>query len=299
MGVSRSYVELIFRHKFVLILPIVIAFTAGTMLALQAPRKYVANASVWTDTRVPAESTVGTTGGLNPPSAGRAALLTQLLSTRAFLLNVVNVSPLAAEYRNSDPVSRNALLGEVSSSAWVATPGPQLLALTVTREDPDEATGLASAILQEFERAEVDEATTRAIAQLEFDRRRMDAAQQLAEESDSDATQDLYAEAAAAFNQSTLNLAAVESSGLRVVDAPDTAEPQARKKTVVFGAAGGLLAGLTLSLIALILLMVRDRSLRAEDHVTAAGFELAGSVPDAGRRRRGSEEEPSEEKVGL
>lgn len=281
---SRTYVEAFFRHKYLLILPIVLGLVVGTTLAFLAPRKYVSNASFWADTRVPLESTMGTTGGQSWPSSGQAALLQQFLNTRSFMRSVVEVSPLADEYLAADTLTADRLMTTVAGEIAVSTPGPQLVIVTVTRTDPEEAKGLASAVLTQFEEAQIAQTVTRAKAQVEYDRQQLASARRALDRSDNDQTREQYAAALAAFEASTAAVAGAESSGIQVVDKPDLALPQARLTTIVFGAAGGMLAGLTLSVLALILLMTRDRSVRGEaDAHDALGLEVVGSIPQVKR----------------
>jgi uncharacterized protein involved in exopolysaccharide biosynthesis len=277
---ARSYLETFFRHKYLLMLPVVLGFVVGAFFAFQVPRSYVAGASIWADTNVPDPTTVGTTGGQTPPSAGQAALLTQLLATRSFMQSVVETSPLAQEFGQMDQLQADQLIGEVASTISVATPGPQLMTVSTKRKDPAEAIGLASAVVTQFEQAQGQELTNRAKAQVQYDKKRLEAAQQaLRDAPRSDAIQSLYAEAAKAYSASTLNLAALQTSGVRVLDEPTGAYPQARRKVLLFGAAGGLLAGLTVALLGLILLMARDRAVRGEDDLESLGLELGGTLP--------------------
>jgi uncharacterized protein involved in exopolysaccharide biosynthesis len=285
---GRTYLETFLRHKLILILPVLVCLVVGTALAFRAPREYVAGASLWADTRVPEISTVGTTGGQSPPSAGQATLLMQLLGTRTFTEAVAQVSPLADDYNRADPISAASILAGIRGSATVLTPGPQLMTLSVMSHDPDEAIGIARAIVEQYNLALVDQATTRAEAQVDYNRTQLEVAQNALEESDTESTQAAYAEAAAALNASTADLSIAASTGLRVVDEPDIAFPQARKKGIIFGAAGGFMAGAALALVALVFLMARDRSLRGEDDVAAAGLDIGGSIPAFGRRERHS-----------
>lgn len=285
--VSRTYFEAIFRNKYLLLLPILLGLVVGASLALRVEREYVSGASFWADTAVPEESTTGTTGGQAPPAAGQSALLTQLLATRSFLRSVVESSPLAGEYRQLDPLAADLLLGQVAASVAVGSTGPQLVSVTVTRNDPDEARGLTQAVLDQFERERIDFAVDRAQAQLNFSQQVLEAAQGAALEGDDRDTAQRLADAQTAYDASNLALLSAQANGLQVIDQPDLAYPQGRKKTVIVGGVGGMLAGATVALAALILLMARDRSLRSEEEVaTALGLETIGSIPDVKRSRR-------------
>lgn len=292
---TRSYLETVFRHKYIVIMPILIGFLVGAVVSLQVPRSYEAAATLWTDTAVPNESTVGTTGGQSPPSAGQVLLLNQLLQTRSFMRSVVNASPLADEYAALDSLNRDRLLWAVAATITTSTPGPQLVSMSVEADDPDEATGLAQAVLEEFDRAQLQQAEQRASAQAEYQKRRLEAAQQALADSPNEETSDAYAAALAAYEQSVARVAAPTPTTVTVVDQPDTAYPQPRMKTLVIGAGGGLMAGATLSLMALILLMSRDRSVRGEGDAVIAGLDVVGSI----RHVEGSDRHPTRDRVPV
>lgn len=290
---SRGYIEAFFRHKYLLCLPIVVGLLVGAGLAMRVEREYVAHATFWADTPVPQESTNGTTGGSSPPSAGESTLLTQMLATRTFMRSVVEASPLAVKFDalkgSGEPgqVAADHMLGSVGGTIAVGVSGPQLVSITVTRHDPAEATGLADSVLDQFERAKMDLAVNRAKAEVNYNQRALEAAQNAAKESDDENAADRLADAQTSLDEANLNLIAAESTGLQIVDHPDLALPQARMKTIAFGGIGGMLAGLTLSLMALILLMARDRSLRNErDAARALNLDVVGSVPNATWKRR-------------
>lgn len=277
---SRSYVEALFRHKYLLILPIVLGLAVGTALAFRAPRKYVANASFWADTRVPEESTMGTTGGQSWPSSGQAALLQQYLNTRSFMSSVVGTSPLAEEFRASDTLSADRLLTTVAGEVAVSTPGPQLVVLTVTTTSPEEAMGVATAVLKQFEEVQIAQTVTRAKALAAYNHQQVESARRALDRSANNRTREQYAMARAAYEASTAAVTSAASAGVQIVDKPDLALPQARRTTLMFGAVGGMLAGFTLSVLALILLMARDRSVRGEAEAESLlGLEVIGTIP--------------------
>jgi len=72
-----------------------------------------------------------------------------------------------------------------------------------------------------------------------------------------------------------------------VLDPPNQAFPQARKKVVIFSAAGGLIAGLSISVLTLLLLVTRDRAVRDEgDLQQALGLRVVGTIGQFSTRRR-------------
>jgi uncharacterized protein involved in exopolysaccharide biosynthesis len=86
------------------------------------------------------------------------------------------------------------------------------------------------------------------------------------------------------LNQARLDLTMAQQStpnGLRVIDSPITPQrPVSRTASLLAAGAGGLLAGVLLSLLALTALTAADRSLRYPGEVEAAlGLQLVGAVP--------------------
>ena len=294
---GRSYLEAFFRHKYLLILPIIVGFFAGTFVAMQAPRAYLATASFWADSRIQDDTTIGTTGGQSPPSAGQVALLTQLLTTRQFMSQVLEVSPLAAKYRAADPVTADRMLGEVASTIMVGAPGPQLVTISVTRNDPYEATELAQVVVEQYESSKIDQTLKRAKARETYDRRQMESAERVLDETGTRTAQQQYTDAVAAYEASSVAVTNAQSNGIQVVDEADVAYPQARMKNVLMGAVGGAFAGVTISVILLVLLMARDRSVRSERDVESLlNLESVGSVPQVrglGPSARGAQRRPS------
>lgn len=305
---NRSYVEAFFRHKYLLCLPIILGLVVGAGMAFRAEREYVSSATFWADNPVPQESTNGTTGGTSPPSAGESTLLMQMLATRTFMRSVVAASPLAEEFNAlrsgpaADQVGADFMLGSVGGTITVGVSGPQLVSISVTRTDPVEATGLADAVLDQFERAKIELAVNRARQELNYNRRVLEAAEAAAD-GDDESTQERLADAQGAYDQAGVDLIGAESTGLQIVDHPDLAIPQARMKTVAFGGIGGMMAGFTVSLMTLILLMARDRSMRNErDAAKALGFEVVGQVPNVKWKRRlrpGGSRQEERQPVGV
>jgi uncharacterized protein involved in exopolysaccharide biosynthesis len=313
--VKRSYVETFFRHRLLLIAPVLIAFVLAAAYGLQQPRSYVAAATLWTDRRIPADSTIGTSAGSDTPSAGQQALLTSLLASRTFMLKVAKDSPLADQL-NGPQLDVDLALARAAATVSVATPGPQVMAVAVKQPTPELATGVAAAVIRQFMQEEEHRIRARASAQITYDRQQLataDKAVRAAEaalaayaqshpgvgpgrQSDSAEStlvgalalaQQNYSEAAKAYNASTAAYTQANNAALEVLDRPDQAFPQARKKVVIFSAAGGLIAGLSISILALLLLVMRDRAVRDEDDLQQAlGLRAVGTIDEFSKRRR-------------
>lgn len=281
----RSVLETIFRHKFLLGLPIVICVVMATAAVLQMGRDYSASGSFWADTPPPHESTNGTTAtddDESPPSAGEATWLQQLLQTRTFMQEVVLASPLADEYKAAEQVAADRILSTTSASISVSAAGPQLVTVSVHRPDGEEALALATAVLSQFEKSKADQSVARAKENVAYNKQVLDAAKAAAKRSDDTNTLVLRSEAQQDYDESLVNLKAAESMQLLVVDSPVAAYPAPRLQRVALGAIGGFLAGMTLSIVLLLVILSRDTSLRNEkDAATAFGLPVVGSVPDA------------------
>lgn len=316
---ARSYVETAFRHPLLMLAPIIAGFLAGAAFAYVQPREYVATASVWADTSVPDPTTIGTTGGTTPPSAGQAALLTQMLGTRAFLESVAMNSPVAEDLRDLGRLDMDYALADLGSRVTVSTPGPQILTVAVESLAPEDATGVAAAVIEQFEAFKRMRLQQRAQSQVDYDTERLeDARQALADAQEAaqaylgqnrsvDVTADAtastllaavstarqaYEDAASSFSVSSLALADAEAASVEVLDPPEVAYPQARMKVLIIGAGGGLAAGLTVSVLLLLLLMARDDTLRGDADVEKVlGLPVSATVPEftmpvAGRHSR-------------
>lgn len=301
---GRSYIETFFRHRVLLMLPLVLGFLVGTVFAFIQPREFKAASSVWIDTPVPAGSSVGS-GGNTPPSTGQSVLLTQYLATRTFLTAVAENSPVSEKFKQAGPDEADAILAKLAKSVSVSTPGPQLMTVSVTTKSASEATGTAEALLAQFERFQITDMHRQTQSQADYDKSQLDSAAAALKEAEHkldkvrgsssgrakdpaaaaavaavELAQKAYADAATAYGKSSRALAASESTGLRVLDKPDRAWPQARKTLLIMGAVGGMMAGATLSLLALLVLMARDKTVRDEqDAARALSLDVVGAVP--------------------
>lgn len=310
----RSYVDTLLRHKALCIAPVVIATGLGITAGLTRPPDYVATAAIFADAPLLEASTIGTTGGLAPPSAGQAALMSNFLATRSFRLTVARKSGLAGFEDTRPPVQLEKSLASLAASITTTTPGPNVLVVAVTQPKAGAATGVAKAVVTEFLRLEHDTIQRRATA-MQADARdkvaaasdAIDSAQRAlstylsthpAAQGASDVqagllrgavsrAQTQYTEVVRALQDPAAGVPSVDDSNLFVMDRPDAAYPKSRLKKVVLGAAGGLLAGLALAVAALMLLVARDTTVRAErDLREDVGLDVVGAIGVLPRTRR-------------
>jgi capsular polysaccharide biosynthesis protein len=270
---------------------------------------------LWTDRRIPGDSTIGTIPGSDVPSAGQQALLTSLLASRTFMLKVALDSPLADKMQGPR-LDVDLALARLAATVSVATPGPQVMAVAVKQPAPALATGLAAAVVRQFMREEDSRIRDRAQAQIGYDKQQLSVATAAVHaaqtrlvaynqthpgagsgrQQDSAETalvgalalaQGNYSEAAKAYNESTATYKQANTAALEVLDQPNQAFPQSRKKVVIFSAAGGLIAGLSISILALLLLVTKDRAVREEgDLQQALGLRVVGTIGEFSKRRR-------------
>ena len=301
--VGRSYIETFFRHRLLLVLPLV-GFLVGTAFAFTQPREYMATSSVWVDNAVTAGSSASS-GGSTPPSSLQTQMLTQYLATRSFLTAVAMNSPRGHQLEQAGPDEADDILAKLAESVSVSTPGPQLMLVSVTTDDARESTETAKALLAQFQGFQMTDLKRQKQTQADYDKSQLDNAAAALTEAERQLQQGrgsasagravgadgaaadaverarkAYADAATDYATSSRALATGDSTGLFVLDQPDRAWPQSRRKTLVIGAAGGLLAGATLSLLALLALMARDKTLRDEqDAARALSLDVVGAVP--------------------
>jgi uncharacterized protein involved in exopolysaccharide biosynthesis len=207
--------------------------------------------------------------------------LTQLLATRSFLRSVAEDSPLAESLENLAPLEAERQLVAMGGTITVATPGPQLLVISTKQDNPELAKGLAAAVIRQFSLSQTELVRSRAREQADYDKKRLDEASASLKDAEAKvaeymkvkaaanpddptmsaliaaagSAQQQYADAANAYSLSSAALTAANSTGLEVIDEPDTAQRQGRLKSVAMGAIGGLVAGLTVSVLGLIALM--------------------------------------------
>jgi uncharacterized protein involved in exopolysaccharide biosynthesis len=301
------YLETFYRHRLLMLMPILLALVGSLVLVVVQPRMYQATANLWFDASPLADSSAA-----NPyvaPADAQAAVLHELLQTRAFSLSVAHQGPLA-EYlaRNggspfSDPLSAvSGLLGKgangtgatpqqrlddlilqtINQRESVAPVGPHVLGVSFSAPDPVVAQGTVQAIVDEFF-GQIS-ATRRAQAQAAVDFYN----QQLRSTAKPALTDrlalDQYSALLQKLNDAQLSLAAQDqagASGYRLVDKAQIPDrPVSRLKLLLLGTMGGLVAGLVLSTISLMLLTWADRTVRrGADIESLMGRRAVSAIP--------------------
>jgi uncharacterized protein involved in exopolysaccharide biosynthesis len=155
--------ETLFRHKLLILLPPVLITLIVTPIALlTTPTYYEAGAGIWVDRPTWLNVQVDETTRYLTPNAAQAVQLSELLRTRAFVMDVANRTALAPLTSSNVGQDRAAQL--ISSSVGVASPGNHLLVLTSRSSSPDLAYQLVNAVFDAFR----DKATSDRLGQAEL-----------------------------------------------------------------------------------------------------------------------------------
>ncbi len=294
---KRSYLEALFRHKLLVLVPALVVLVLGAGYGFSKGRSFVASASVFVDNPLPDASSIGTVGGSTPPSGGQQAFLAGLLASRGFLLDAANRGPLKDTVARLSGPAVDDKLSAFASSVTISTPGPQVMSLAVKQDTPELATGMTQALVDAYIKAESDALEKRAASQVAFDKQQVDAAANtLAAAGPAGAGSggaisgpaQQYSDAQRTLSKDTAALAHVrDSSYLRVLDQPTQAYPQSRRKAILFGAAGGMLAAVSLAVATLVLLMLRERGVREETELEELlGIQVVGTISELPRTPR-------------
>jgi hypothetical protein len=168
------YVEAFFRHKLLLITPVVLALIMGMWYVSSQPVAYQSSATVWFDTPLPNPSSVDVAPQGTTPAQGAQVVLQELLGTRQFLVNIGHRGPLGTYLANHHATKRGptTLLSKLVSTvkggsagaapiddrivstltpAFTVTPtGPQVLRVTMTSWAAGAIPGTLTALIAEY-----------------------------------------------------------------------------------------------------------------------------------------------------
>jgi uncharacterized protein involved in exopolysaccharide biosynthesis len=316
----RRYLQAYFRHPILLTAPLIIALIVSIYYGLHQPRKYQAGASIWCDVPVPSESTIFT-GTTQPPSAAQAAVLTEMLQTHEFLMNVGKRGPWADYLATHDQATDDRLVQQLGAKVVVATPGPHVMTIATSGSSAADALALAKAVTAAYIGEVTDASHSRAQSLVGYYQQQLDATQKalagaqqklskylqanpasaviggavvdptVAELTQAvAAAQKTYSDATASYTSAGLGLTNLADAGvLRVIDQPrEPTSPLSHKKQLIFAGVGGLFAGGAISLLAIIMLVVSDDSVRgAADIEDALQLQVVGAIGQVKMKRHG------------
>lgn len=314
------------RHKFGLVLPVVLALVLSGWYASRVTPKYLSGTTVWFDTAIPQASSLVNppNGGTTPAGAGQQ-VLTELLGSPKFLVNVGRRGPLAKYLESTgvgggDPAAVDReIVSDLSKAFTISTTGPQVVQITITTPYANIATGTLNALVAEYSAEVSSQLATRGTASVAYVEAQVQAAKKTLDRANSAATAYQAAHPGAnatsdatysqlvqaAFNaqsnyegleqsyvQAQLSLNSVNSQAtFHVLDPASTVSRLSIKKKMVFDVAAGLLAGMVISVLALAALTRLDRTARKpEDIKEQLGMDVVATVSQLPKMRRGLKE---------
>jgi len=154
-GVTR-YVEAFFRHKLLLITPVVLALIVSVWYVTSRTPTYQASTTVWVDTSLPSPSSIDAAAQGGPPAQQAQVVLQELLGSRQFLVKVGHRGSLATYLATHSPAKRgpsaflsgllsgmrghgggkapldDRITSTLARAFIVSTTGPQALQVTMT-----------------------------------------------------------------------------------------------------------------------------------------------------------------------
>jgi hypothetical protein len=167
---NPSYVQTFNRHRLLFSLPVVITMLLALWFVVGTPKAYKATSSIWVDNPVPGASSLNEANpSLVTPAAQAQQLLSELLATKQFRLEVGRKGPLSKYYatHSSDGWGPKGILRKVRGSASVddrtaaaldakhvltTVAGPQVLGVELHGPTPVATVGTLKALLQAFNR---------------------------------------------------------------------------------------------------------------------------------------------------
>jgi len=271
------------------------------------PTTYTTTTTAWFDNQLPSPSYLdGGTANQAPPAQTAAAELTQLLTTRDFLVKAGNhplepgqLGPLAAELskQKSKTTVDDRIVGRLAGNVTTAPAGSQVLTISLTDTDPTLAPLQLQAIVDEFFDYVRTLRTTREQSTVEYIQPRLDQATQAMQKAQSDQvaylqahptagqlgvvdpqfaylssnvaqTQANYSDLQTQFTAATQALTNEEtSSSAHVIDPPSPAIAAAKKSKTIFAVGAGLFFGLLIGLLGLVALTAADTAARRREDV--------------------------------
>lgn len=300
------YLETFYRHRIVLITPVVLALAVSLGVALMQPKTYEATARLWTDgSPVTAQDTT-------PPQTADqlASVLDELLQTQSFSLAAANRGPLAGSLSSASklapgsPALNDLIVSTMHQAASVTSLGPHILAVNFDAAQPAVAAGTAQALVDQF----IDDvlATARARSQGAIDFYQSEVTDQATQLKTADAAvvaylsahpqlrtavavpdptlaelqrqDDLirqrYDDLLGRLDQARLQLQAQQQpaiAGFRLIDKPEVPSHQKGFLTrIAYASAAGLAVGLLVFALALMSLTLSDSGARRVDDIQGA-----------------------------
>ncbi len=317
---SQKVLDVFFRHKFLIILPLVILTLAGAAASWsRQTTEYSSSAHIWTQKTPLLSSSLGGQGGaFTSPAAHQSRVLNDLLRLNSFRLSVAaKVDGLAGQ----DPESQ---VTAVRKDTAVFSSGTNVLTIRHTDEYPALAQGIVEAIIETYSETFQSGVIGEADAAQAFYEERLEGARVELDESElalasyqGTLQPESVSETTASDPELTALLedvrraqrdydeqlgrlegiylqrdAALEGRDLsfQVMDPPNLPSgPVATPKTdLLMLPILGLLLGVSTSGIVLFALIRLDDSIRMPGEARRLGVPVLAVIPELGRRRRPS-----------
>lgn len=141
-----SYRETYRRHRKLFAVPVVLGALAAGLMAFTSGGSYKSTASLWVDTAPPLASSVGADPNqplAEPPASAEQAILTELLTTKAFASAVANSSSLGKQLGSAASIEKNAPTYMENGQVGSLVTGQQVLKITYTGK----SSGMAQSVL--------------------------------------------------------------------------------------------------------------------------------------------------------
>jgi len=287
---KRGYVEMFFRHRW-LAVPLVLVPLVALAVGVVQPRHFVSTTNIWSDAPIPNGSTIEQTNPTGTsPSAAQQALLSELLTTRQFVITVAEHTPLAHFVRTQPRQQVDEALGAMSKGISSTTPGPQVLSVTVKDTSPTMAVAVAHAVGTQLVAEEVATLKSRDQAVMSYEQQQMDALLRGLSNAQgpSAVLAQQYTNAEQQYDQAQADFASVgNTTVLGIIDPAGPAQRQGRIKLLLLAGLGGVLAGLAVVTALLALLMARDKTIWGPaDLQSEHGLAVVGAVERVGDTER-------------
>jgi hypothetical protein len=299
---NPSYVQTFNRHRLLFSLPVVILAVLALWVVAGTPKQYKAGASLLVDNPVNQPSSFNNpTPGQPTPAEQTQQLLTELLATRSFRLDVGRQGPLT-KYLAAHPGEGwgpTALLSKLRGArsaqdrTWdaldakhvlAAPSGGQVVSIELRGPTPEVAVGTLQALLKTFARERQAIAIKRQAGAVELYKSQLDAAQrQLGDINSKIASGEISAEdaparlraaqvrirrATRALSDARFSLESPKGIGptYHVIDKPSLPAPAVSgMKKSLFGVVAGIFVGCLISFLAIVLLTGSDEKREREE----------------------------------
>jgi organic radical activating enzyme len=314
------YIETFFRHKVLLLTPLVLTLLLSAWYVKTQPTTYTTSMKVWFDNELPGPGYLDqSTNNGTPPATQAQTLLTQLLSTHDFLVKAAQRGPASAWIRTqADPNgAADQVVRTIGSSVTAFGVGPQVLSVSMTGGDPSFIPKQLGAVVDEYFDYVKTLRSSRIQAAVDYYKPRLDAATSALQSSRADqiaylgshpgtgapGTTDpqynaIAAEVATAQNQyddaqknytqadQALTTEQAQASS-HVIDPPAAAFGSSKKKAAIFAGAAGLFFGLLVGLLGLIALTAADTAARRREDVetTTGDLQVVATIAEFPRER--------------